>query len=404
MRLVVVTTYFPNSCDPQRAVFVKNLVTAIEKKCEVTVVSPVPFAPPIGFRKDWSCLARVERQEIIDRIEILHPRYIVIPKLELFSGGSYMLSIVRPLWELKQKIGKSMVVHAHCAYPDGVGVAIAAKLLRVPYIISAHGSDINVSVKTRTLRWQIRWALRNAAAVIGVSSAICKRIAELADKQLERLVHVPCAGYDPQQFFPKDRAKARANIGLAYAGGFVLFVGNLVKIKGVEVLLRAWSRLQKGGKLSSADRLVIVGDGPLRNSLEKQAKELCQTGTVIFAGSVPHVAIADWMNAANLLCLSSFNEGTPNVIVEALACGVPVISSNVGGIPEVIRDGDNGLMVQPGDEKSLAEAIRVGLDTDWQEKMLVESVAGYTWENLARRNLDVLNEVVQGRDRVPLGS
>jgi glycosyltransferase involved in cell wall biosynthesis len=401
-KIVVVTSYFPNSCDPQRAVFVKNLVEEIKKKCEVMVVSPIPFVPPMRARKDWLCLARIERREIIDHIEVSHPRYLVIPKLELFSGVSYMVGIVRHLWKLKQENRSRMVIHAHCAYPDGMGVAIAAKILGISYVITAHGSDINVLARTRTLRWQIRWALRNAAAVIGVSSAICTKISELAGRPLDRLVHIPCAGYDPRWFFPKDRLQARRNVGQMHVDRLVLFIGNLVKIKGAEVLICAWSRLQKEGMLSPNDKLAIIGDGPLRNPLGEQAKESCQIGTVIFAGSVPHVAIADWINAANLLCLPSYNEGTPNVIIESLACGIPVVSTNVGGIPDVVQEEKNGLLVEPGDVEKFAEALKAGLNMEWQEKKLEESVTGYTWKNLAERNLKVLGEVVHGRSHAPI--
>jgi glycosyltransferase involved in cell wall biosynthesis len=163
----------------------------------------------------------------------------------------------------------------------------------------------------------------------------------------------------------------------------VLFVGNLVAVKGVDVLLKAWSRLAAAGVLGSEDRLAIVGDGPERGRLQAQAEALGLGPRVAFAGAVAFAEVPRWMAASDVLCLPSRSEGTPNVVVEALASGVPVVATRVGGVPELVRQGENGLLVPPEDAPALAEALASALVRPWDGPALRASVAHLTWERLA---------------------
>ncbi len=382
-----------------RAVFVRNLVAALGAHAAVSVVSPVPYAPPIPRRARWAALRSVPRRTRDGERDVFHPRFLVVPRIEVLNGLSYYAGIAPVLRRLMRSRGVD-VLHAHCAYPDAVGVALAASLLNVPFAVTAHGSDINVYAGIPLIRPQLRWALRRAGAVIAVSAAIQRRIRDLVPDIRDRVIHVPCAGVSRQLFAPRDQHEARRRVGLSDISRLVVFAGRLVPIKAIDVLLRAWELLLESGQVTAADRLAIIGDGPLRADLERVAGAGRLRGTVQFVGEVPQQEVAQWLGAATAFCLSSRNEGTPNVVVEALASGRPVVASDVGGIPELVRDGTNGVLVKPLDPGSLAAGLARAFESHWDAAQIAASVADYTWESMAQRNHAVLEHVLADRNRV----
>ena len=399
MHIALVSTFYPNTAEPVRAVFVRNLAAALAAYAAVSVVSPVPYAPPLPRRARWAALRSVPHRSRDGERDVFHPRFLVMPRIEVLNGLSYCAGIAPVLRRLVRSHGVD-VLHAHCAYPDAVGVALAAALVNVPFVVTAHGSDINVYSGNPLIRPQLRWALRRAGAVIAVSAAIQRRIRDLVPDIRERVIHVPCAGVSRQLFAPRDQHEARRRVGLGEISRLVVFAGRLVPIKAIDVLLRAWELLSESGQVTPADRLAIIGDGPLRADLERAAGAPRLRGTVHFVGEVPQEQLAQWVSAATALCLPSRNEGTPNVVVEALASGRPVVASNVGGIPELVRDGANGVLVKPLDPSSLAAGLARALESRWDAAQIAGSVADYTWESVARRNHALLEHVLADRNRV----
>ena len=393
MRILTVTTFFPNQIFPNRTVFVKNLVRAMQSLCAVNVIAPVPYAPPLRWVPRWHALSCVGREEIIGGIEVLHPRYLVIPRMECFSGFSYFLGVLGSLRRAKREYG-SFLIHAHCAYPDGVGVALAAHFLRLPYAITAHGSDINVYAARSLLRPQVRWALAGARGVIAVSRDLESKINALTGNAHLSVARIPCAGFDPAVFFPRSSQDARKILGLPQEGRIVVFVGNLVPVKAVKFLVQAWTMLKRQGVIYEHDQLIIIGEGPCRADLELRIGQAEIAHTTKLIGAIPQAAVSDWIAAATLLCLPSYNEGMPNVVVEALASGVPVVASRVGGIPELVCEGVNGMLVEPGNARALADALATALSKTWDQPQIYESVAHLTWHALATRNCEFLESAL----------
>ncbi len=398
MHVAVVTTFYPNAANPVRAVFLRNLVNALGRRADVTVVSPVPYAPPLRPVVRWRTLREIPAAVRDGDQDVLHPRYGVIPKCDPTSGFSYFLGALGTLRRLASTKPFDLL-HAHCAFPDAVGVALAASCLGMPFAVTAHGSDINVLANRPLIRGQVKWALKRAAVVIAVSRALRQKISALVPSVESRLVHIPCAAVDPRLFAPRSRDEARRSLGLGHGGRTVVFAGRLVRIKAVDVLLRAWRLLRASDRLKADDHLVVIGDGPERSLLEAQATAAELRGTVRFLGDVPHERIACWLNAASVFCLPSRNEGTPNVIVEALASGCPVVASRVGGIPEVVSDGCNGLLVEAGSDIGLAEALGSALERGWDTRAIATSVSELTWDELASRNLAALQEALTREEK-----
>jgi glycosyltransferase involved in cell wall biosynthesis len=190
--------------------------------------------------------------------------------------------------------------------------------------------------------------------------------------------------------------EARRALALAPDGRLVLFVGNLVPIKATDRLVEAWGILSRSRALGDHDLLVVVGEGRCRADLERQAARLGVGGSVRFEGAIPPGLVPRWLSAADLLCLVSRNEGTPNVIVEALASGRPVVATPVGGVVDLIEHGRNGLLAGAAPE-ALASAIQLALGRDWEEGSLRSSVSTLTWDNLADRNLRFMQRCLGDR-------
>ena len=391
MHIITVTTFYPNSADLQRAVFVKHLTDALAEFSDLTVIAPVPYVPPVAAR---AALRAIPVLETSGRVTVWHPRYLLIPKSGITTPATYCVALLRRLKRVAEQSSRP-VIHIHCAYPDGVGAALAARRLGIPYAITAHGSDINVSVGKRLYRRQIRWALRGARAIIAVSSDLRDKVTALVgERWASRVHHVPCAGFWPDEFAVMAQDDARTAWPADDATGrAVVFIGNLVPIKGLAVLMDAWALLVREAAVSARDRLLLIGDGAMKSQLVKRSQALGIDHSVRLLGARPHSEIPRWIAGADVLCLPSYNEGTPNVIIEALACGRPVVASRVGGIPEVVEHSVNGVLVAPGKAGGLADALKTALQRQWDSVVLRNAAKPFAWPELARANYEILQQV-----------
>jgi glycosyltransferase involved in cell wall biosynthesis len=281
--------------------------------------------------------------------------------------------------------GRFDCVLASWAYPDAVAIGALARLSGTPYVVKVHGSDINVFAGEPGRRGQIRWTLKRAAHVLAVSRALSQRLGELGVAADRR--QVLYNGVDPQRFHPLPRAQAKRALGHAPNERLLLFVGNLKSSKGCTELLDAFSRLSL---VVPQARLAFAGDGPQAAALKAQAARKGVSDKVRFAGRLQHEELVRWFGAAELLCLPSHAEGVPNVVLESMACGRPVVATDVGGIPEVLPD-FAGLMVPANDTGALTAALLRALETPWDEARIVEHARSFDWE----RNVSTLESLLR---------
>ena len=392
MHIITITTLFPNATDRQRAVFVENLVKSLKRFTTVSVISPVPFVPPFLRSANRTKQRGIPSTELIGEIEVTHPRFVVLPKLLFVRAFFYCLSVLPQVRRIVND-RNNCVLHAHFAFPDAVAVGLVSTILGVPFFITAHGSDINVYSKYKLLLPQIRWALRRAHGVIAVSKELQRKVTELIGPGKSAVVQIPCAGFDPRLFCKPPVEIEIVDNALIRSGRVALFVGRLVPIKGVDVLVDAWGILRDRGFLVENDCLVIIGEGELRRALEMRALNANLDGHVRWLGELPHSEIARQMARATILCLGSYNEGTPNVVIEALASGIPVVTTRVGGLPDVVIEGVNGFMVPPGEPALLADGIASAFVAKWNKEAIRESVSHLTWDAIAERNFKFLSGV-----------
>jgi teichuronic acid biosynthesis glycosyltransferase TuaC len=393
MRIAVVSTFYPNTAFPFRTLFVENLVTAMARHAALQVIAPVPYAPPLVGPERWRVLRKIPASEQRQGIDVRHPRLLAIPWLTWLNGLWYFFAVYPALRALR-RAGAVNIIHAHCGYPDAVGVALAATALRLPFVVTVHGSDINVYANRPSLRMQMRWAMQQAEAVIAVSADLRRKVCALIPNRESRISHLACAGIDPAVFRPRDRAAARRALGISPAARIVLFVGQLVPVKGIDVLASAWRQLIATGRKVDNDQLVLIGEGPLRVMVEQLFQTSALSEGVRLLGAMPSEAVATWLSAANILVLASRNEGTPNVVVEALASGIPVVATRVGGVPELIVENVNGLLTPPEEPGLLADALSAALKRSWDPLRIAATATGRTWDRLAQQNVAVLERAL----------
>ena len=348
MRVLAITKIFPNAAEPLSAPFNRQQFAELAKHCELDVMATIPWYPGAGLLARWSTagkLARVPRKETIDGIAVTHPRTLFVPRLAHATWGPLYAASIAPL--VAPRRGKVDVVLGSWAYPDGFAAVIAAKLLGVPCVVKLHGSDINLIAKEPGPRRMLEWALPRAQRVVAVSKALAAEVVELGvdpDK-----VRVVMNGVDSSLFKPRDRATARAELGLG-SGPLAVYVGNLKPEKGVIELNRAWPAV--ANQIPDAT-LAVIGGGPLASEIGGERMKL--------VGPEPHERVNLWMAAADILVLPSHVEGTPNVVLEALASGRRVVASRVGGVPDLITSDVLGALVPAKDPDALAAAIAKAL-------------------------------------------
>lgn len=391
MNVLVFTSLFPNNVQPNLGVFVEERIARVARVPGISlrVVAPVPWYPPFlpGARARYR---RVRSAESVRGIEVLHPRYAMIPKVGMPLHGPMMLrSLLAPVRSLHAR-ARFDLIDAHYVYPDGYAAVGLGRSLGIPVVVSARGSDVNRFASFPRIRPKLEETLAGAATVIAVSGALRDRIVALGTPASK--IEVIPNGVDLAVYAPRDRRAARARLGLEDRRT-LLYVGNLVPGKGVEILIDAFARLVEGVSV----QLVIVGGGPLRPALEARARSRGVAGSVRFAGEIPHAALADWYSAADALCLASEREGWPNVLLEALACGTPVVATRVGGIPEIVVSDRIGILAD-GSPGAIAAAAHEALAREWDRAALRAHAEGFTWERAAASVVRVFERALGARE------
>ncbi len=384
LRVLCLTRIFPNSVEPLSCPFQRQQIAALSRQCEVEVLAAIPYHPGVsllGERTRPGRLAAVPDREEIDGVPVIHPRAPYLP-----GAGSLLAPVNAPLYlggllpHLTRLRNRFDVVLGAWLYPDACAAAAVARLLGIPYVVKAHGTDINVVAQWRSVRPIVRAALRAAACAVGVSRPMVEALVSLGAAR-DRAVEVR-NGDDRATFYPGDKLAARRELGLPEHGRIITFVGRLSREKGVHELLEALPQVAAAGG-DEPTTLVMVGDGPARGMLEQAAAGRADSaGRLVLTGSRPLKEVARYVTAGDVLTLPSYAEGTPNVVLEALAAGRPVVGSSVGGIPDVITPGRTGMIVPPRDTLALGTALGEALVRPWDPQAFAEAVPP-SWEESA---------------------
>jgi len=381
MRILVLTNLFPTPWDPLRGAFNRQQFERLGARHQVQVLTAVDFRERLRGRKG---------EVVVPHLATDHFTFVYPPR---FGRALHALCWAASLYLQRGRAlrrGAWDVLLASWAYPDAVAAGWLARRLGIPYVVKVHGSDLNVQATFPARRRQISRSLRGAAGVMAVSRALATKAVEIgADPARTRVIY---NGVDGSLFAPGSRLEARARLGLDPAAPLVLYVGNLKPSKGCLDLARAFPAVLAARPEA---RLVCVGAGAARAELETLAAQPGLHGRLQLAGAVPHAALGDWFRAASLLCLPSWNEGVPNVVLEAMASGTPVVATRVGGIPEVVPE-YAGLLLPAHDEAALAQALISALDRPWDGERIARHAADFRWDDNIDRLEALLAAAVAG--------
>lgn len=389
LKVLSFTTLFPNLTQPLHGLFVKNRLEHMAQLCDLSVVAPVNGAR--DPRRLWSVpLAHEETG-----LRVLHPRFGVVPGL--FKSWDGDLLFWQTLYQVRRLLSLDTfdLIDAHYAYPDGVAGEKLARRIGKPFVVTLRGSDIHLLPRYRGRRRRIQQMLGRADAIIALSEAL-KREAEALGADPGK-IHVIPNGVARAIFHAMDLRAARERLGWPLEAQVILSVGRLTRIKRFDLLIRAMNLLCKRRPEKSL-RCFIVGEGEERVHLAREIRQLRLENDVILAGPVFPQELPLWYNASNLFCLLSESEGSPNVVLESLACGTPVAASAVGGVTEAVRDGVNGLLIRSRTEEEVARQIDGALRMKWDKTSVAKSAGLRDWSEVACALVQLFHDTLRSHE------
>jgi len=396
LRLLTFTTLYPNAAQPNHGIFVENRLRHLVATGEArsTVLAPTWWFPFASERfGPWGAYARVPLREERHGLVVHHPRALTVPKLGMYSAPHALYRTARAA--LSRMVAEGFAfdaIDAHYLYPDGVAALWLARAFGKPLAITARGSDVTELPDYAWPRRLIGEAIAGADALIAVSAGLKRRLVELGAPEAK--VTVLRNGIDLRQFHPPpypglpDREAARARLGLTRPT--LISVGGLIPRKRHHLTIDALALLP------DVD-LVIAGAGPERAALEARAAARGLSGRVRLLGPVPHADLPAYYAAADAMVLASSREGWANVLLESMACGTPVVASDIPGNPEVVQAREAGLIVRANTAEGIADAVRDLLATPPAREATRGYAEGFGWEETSAGQLALFRRIT-GQD------
>jgi glycosyltransferase involved in cell wall biosynthesis len=392
LRILLFSTLYPSSARPAHGIFVETRLRELLKTGEVEarVIAPVPWFPFKSPRfGQYAKMAATPRRETRNGIEVLHPRYPLPPRIGMHVAPWLLARGALPAARRLQREGFDFdLIDAHYYYPDGVAAAALAKTLGKPFTVTARGTDLNMIPDYPGPRQRILRTAQSAAASIGVCKALMNRLEQLGADAGK--LHVLRNGVDLQRFIPLPREEARARLGMR-ARQVLLSVGRLVEVKGHHFAIEAMA------SLPVTTHLYIAGEGENRAELEALARRLGVQDRVTLVGGIAQEELKWWYSAADASLLCSSREGWANVLLESMACGTPVVATNIWGTPEVVGSPDAGVLMRERSCAGLLEGLE-RLFAALPQRALVRAYAErFSWEDTSRGQLELFRAILAGR-------
>lgn len=378
--VVVLSSLFPSSVQPGAGLFVRERMFRVGRRLPLCVVAPSPWFPLQALLRRWRPHFRpgapgYEQQQGFD---VWYPRFFSVPSALKRLDGLAMAFGAYPRLRALKRMGRLDLIDAHFGYPDGYAAVLLGRWLGVPVTITLRGTESRHAADP-VLRPLLLKALLGADRVFAVADAL-KQVAVSIGVPAEK-VTVVGNGVDTTRFVPLDRADARAALGLPSDVPVLVSVGGLVERKGFHRVIELLPRLRE--RWPGLIYLVVGGasaEGNNRPQLEQQVAQLGLGDTVRFLGSLPPDALKQPLSAADVFVLSTRNEGWANVFLEAMACGLPVVTTDVGGNREVVDRESLGFVVPFGDAEALETALDRALAAPWDRAAIRHHAEQNAWD------------------------
>jgi len=386
VKIIWITSLFPTGKETTKGIYLYRTVKKLSEKFDVITVVIYPSLPPflqmlekpkdaIKTYKYWkkNFPSNPKPPEGIQSSAIYYIRYWRLPRrffnhLEGYFAYSKAKKIFRKI------ITKDTIIHSNWIFPSGQLAHILNKKYGIPYIVSLLGTDVH-NLKFGTKYWEkANEVLQNASIISSVSKQLVEKCKKekinLSNKTVFYLDNI----YDETKFLIKPKSLVREKLNFQLNSKIIFFAGGLVPVKNVATLVKAFARLNTS--FNNA-KLLLAGAGIDKGMLQQLTHKFSCNSDVIFLGNLPSENLINYYNASDVFCLPSKNEGTPNVIVESLLCGTPVVASNVGGIPDVIQNEKNGYLFNPTDVDELERMLIKALSKKWEREEIRKSVSSF---------------------------
>jgi glycosyltransferase involved in cell wall biosynthesis len=403
MRIAVITSSYPRYKGDGVAPFVKSISESLKDRGHtISVIAPYD----IKVKKDPNQKLDVHRFKYIwpDSLHLLgHARSmkadvklnpVVFFFLPLFLIASIM-NLIRKCKEINAQI-----IHAHWVIPNGLSASIASMILKVPFIVSLHGSDIFFADKNFLFRAVAKWILSKSAYVTACSQELYNRA-----KKINPIINIELLawGADPDMFKPiKDRNKIRAKYSWTPEEIIITTLGRFVYKKGFSSLISITKKLSNQ---KTNLRVVIGGSGPLENELKQQANQLSLNEIITFQGQIPWYEVPEFLGSSDIFVLPSQQDeygnldGLPTVLLEAMACGLPCVANDVGGVSLVIKNKNNGLLIDPNSKRQMVEQLSELINdkekrTHLGHQARLSIINKFNWENVSILLEDIFFNII----------
>ncbi|MFG6457971.1 glycosyltransferase family 4 protein [Roseateles sp. BYS96W] len=391
LKVLTFSTLFPNSVKPSHGIFVETRLRELLKSGQVEsrVIAPVPWFPSRHERwGDYAKFAAVPAREQRNGLDVRHPRYLLLPKVGMTSAPLMLALGARAA--VQQLIDEGFdpdVIDAHYYYPDGVAAALLAKWFDKPLTITARGTDLNLIPQYALPRRMIEWAARRAAGSIGVCAALMDVLRGWGHEPAK--LHTLRNGVDLERFRPLPPAAMRAELGVD-GDPLLLSVGHLIERKGHDIAIDALAELLPA---RPGARLVIIGEGEERAALLARAARLGVADKVRLTGALANTELLKWYSAADVLLLCSSREGWANVLLESMACGTPVVATDIWGTPEVVAAPAAGRLVAERSGAAFAAGVQALLSAGVDRAATRRYAEGFSWQATTEGQLALFQAV-----------
>ncbi len=387
MRALVISTVFPDPTYPTHGIFVLERVRWLARLAEVRVIAPVPW-----FRR---LRRRVPGKEERSGLAVWHPGFFYVPKLFKVLDGFFLFLSILPTALLLRRRFDFDLIDAHFAYPEGFASILLGRVLRRPVTVTLRGTLIPLS-RDPLRRKLMAWTLRRADRVIAVAEPLAQHARALGAPPAR--ITVIANGVDTRRFAPREQSAARKALGLDGEGRLLVSVGSLCPRKGFQRVLRVLPRLAR--EVPGLLFAVVGGPGAEGNNgpqLADQVRRLRLEKHVILAGPQTPEAVARWLAACDVFVLASDYEGCPNVVLEAMACGRPVVVSRVGEVERMVPPEAGLIFHDPEDGEALFSALLRALEQPWDHARIRAHAEGHTWDRVAARVFEQWNLALRDR-------
>jgi glycosyltransferase involved in cell wall biosynthesis len=391
MKVLLFSSLYPSSVRPIHGIFVETRLRELIKtgQVEAKVVAPVPWFPSKAKRfGEYAQFAATPHHEERNGLEAYHPRYLLLPKVGMnLAPYTMALGALATVKRLQRGGFDFDLIDAHYYYPDGVAAGLLAKWLGKPFFVTARGTDLNLIPEYPLPRKLILKTAAQASGSIGVCKALMDTLEALGADPAK--LHTLRNGVDLERFVPEPREAARTRLGLNTQGPYLLSVGHLIERKGHHIAIEALASLP-------GVTLLIAGSGPEETALKALAARLGVAERIRWVGVVPQIDLKWWYSAADALTLCSSREGWANVLLEAMACGTPVIATNIWGTPEVVSTPSAGLLMERRDAPSLSVAFKALLTASPARELTRAHAATFSWDETTAGQLSLFQNGASG--------